>query len=559
MPDAIDRIDANLDGIGHLISDKRIETPPYQRSFAWEKDQVTDLLRDIGDAIRANAPEYFLGTIVLTPGENQRLHIIDGQQRLASTTIFLAEIRNYFRQHDDNDRAGIIQSTYIAQQDRRTLEDQPNLLLNQSDNPFFQALVVSDDDCESVTEAHKRIRDAKSIAEEFVQTIVRPSHEPTNVLNDWLDYIESKVKVIVVIVSSEANAYTIFEVLNDRGIELSIADLLKNYLFRVSGPRLHEVQNSWTSMRSRIESVDREQAIKTFIRHAWSSTHGLTRERELYDKIRERVTGAQRAVDFAVSLDRSAADYVALYDFSNPRWRDLGARVQDAVFAFRELRVVQNRPLILAILREFDDPEIRLSFPMLISWTVRFLICGSGGSGTLEALFSNSAQRISSGEVVSARQLFESNEGVLPSDQRFEEAFATASVSKNFLARFYLRAIASFLMGDREFRIDQHYDNVNLEHILPQEPGDNWMHITEEDAANCYKKLGNLTVMDSNLNVAAANAPFEDKKVVYRQSRIEMTRSLGNFADWSRQTIEERQRELAQAAVQVWPVTENQP
>ena len=63
MPEAIDRIEANLDGIGHLISDKRIDTPHYQRSFAWEKDQVTDLMRDIGDAIRANTLEYFLGAL----------------------------------------------------------------------------------------------------------------------------------------------------------------------------------------------------------------------------------------------------------------------------------------------------------------------------------------------------------------------------------------------------------------------------------------------------------------------------------------------------------------
>jgi hypothetical protein len=312
-------------------------------------------------------------------------------------------------------------------------------------------------------------------------------------------------------------------------------------------------------MRSRIESVDREQAIKTFIRHAWSSNHGTTRERELYDKIRERVTGAQRAVDFAVSLDQSAADYAALYDFSNPRWRDLGARVQDAVFAFRELRVVQNRPLILAILKNFDDPEIRLSLPMLVSWTVRFLICGSGGSGTLEALFSNSAQRISSGEVASARHLLEANRTELPGDQRFEDAVATTRVSKNFLARFYLRAIASFNMDDREFRIHQHHDNVNLEHILPQEPDDNWMHISEEDAANYYKRLGNLTIMDSNLNVVADNASFEEKKVVYRQSGIEMTRSLADFAEWTTHTIEERQRLLAQSAVRVWPLSPNQP
>ena len=488
---------------------------------------------------------------MLTPG-GQRLHVIDGQQRLASTTIFLSEIRNYFRGHEDAERAAIVQSTYIAQQDLRTLEAQPNLLLNQNDNPFFQALVVNDDDPEVATETQKRIRDAKTIAADFVQTIVQPSHEPTNVLNDWLDYIDSKVKVIVVTVSSEANAYTIFEVLNDRGIELSIADLLKNYLFRVSGDRLHEVQNSWTSMRGRIESVDREQAIKTFIRHAWSSTHGTTRERELYDKIRERVTSAQRAVDLAVSLDRAAGDYVALYDVSSPRWRGLGARVQDAVFAFRELRVVQNRPLILAILREFDDPEIRLSLPMLVSWTVRFLICGSGGSGTLEALFSTSAQRISSGEVSTARQLLNANRTVLPGDQRFEDAFAAASVSKNYLARFYLRAIASFMMGDGEFGIHQHHDDVNLEHVLPQQPGGNWTHISEEDAASYYKRLGNLTIIDSGLNVAAANAPFEEKKDVYRQSGIEMSRSLAEVAEWTTRTIEERQRRLAGIAVQVW-------
>ncbi len=555
MPEEIDRIFTNLDGIGHLISDKKIETPPYQRSFAWEKDQVTDLLRDIGDAIRANAPEYFLGTIVLTPGNNQRFHVIDGQQRLASTTIFLAEIRNYFRHKGDSQRAEIVQSKFIAQLDRRSLESQPNLVLNQSDNPFFQALIVDDTNLEFSTEAHKRIQEAKLIAQQFVQTIVGPSHEPIDVLNDWLDYIESNVKVIVVSVNSEANAYTIFEVLNDRGIELSITDLLKNYLFRMSDRRLSEVQDAWTSMRSRIESVDREQAIKTFIRQVWSSTYGTTRERELYDRIKERVSGTQQAVNLAVHLNQSAADYVALYDSSNSRWRDLGARVQDAISSFRELRVVQNRPLILAILREFDDAEIQQSLPMLVSWTVRFLICGSGGSGTLEALFSTSAKNITVGEITSAQQLLDFNRASLPSDQRFGEAFSRATVSRNYLARYYLRTIESFVSSNQELRVNQHHDDVNLEHILPQTPCENWRHISDEDAANYYKRLGNLTIMDSNLNVIADNDPFEDKKTVYQQSRIEITRSIMNIPFWDTEAIENRQQELSQIAVQVWSLT----
>ncbi|SHE29299.1 Protein of unknown function [Ruegeria intermedia] len=554
MPQPIDRIDVHLDGIGHLISDKKIEVPAYQRSFAWEKDQVTDLFRDINDAIRANAPEYFLGTIVLTPAENDKTHVIDGQQRIATTLVFIAEVRNFLRARGDVDRAETIQSGYIAKRDRRTLETQANVVLNESDNPFFQTVVVEDGAMETGTEAHTRIKDAKTIAREFVDRIAAQSHEPVEALNDWLDYIDNKAKVIVVNVSSEANAYTIFEVLNDRGIDLSIADLLKNYLFRISETRLRDVQDAWSSMRSRIESVEREQAIKTFIRHVWSSRHGLTRERELYDRIKERVTSRQQAVDLAVELNNAAADYAALYNPANPKWRALGPAVQDAIYALGELRVIQNRPLVLAILRHFEDVEIRRALPMLVCWTVRFLIGGSGGSGTLENLFSTTAQKISAGEIMTARQLFEATRGSLPSDAVFRDAFAAANVSKNFLARFYLRAIATHDNPDSEYRISQHHDEVNLEHVLPQEPGDNWNHISAEDAKSWHKRLGNLTIMDSALNVAAANASFDDKKAIYAQSRIEITRSLSELPDWTLDRIQDRQNALAEKAVQVWPL-----
>jgi len=554
MPQPIERIDVHLDGIGHLISDKKIEVPAYQRSFAWEKDQVTDLFRDISDAIRSNAPEYFLGTIVLTPAANDKTHVIDGQQRIATTLVFIAEVRNFLRARGDVDRSDTIQSDYIAKRDRRTLETQANVVLNESDNPFFQAAIVENGRMEPVTEAHNRIRDAKTIASEFVGRIAAQSHEPVEALNDWLDYIDNKAKVIVVNVSSEANAYTIFEVLNDRGIDLSIADLLKNYLFRIAETRLRDVQDAWTSMRSRIESVEREQAIKTFIRHVWSSRHGLTRERELYDRIKERVTGRQQAVDLAVELNTAAADYVALYNPANPKWRALGPAVQDAIYALGEMRVIQNRPLVLAILRHFEDREIRSTLPMLVCWTVRFLIGGSGGSGTLENLFSTTAQRISAGDITTARQLFEATRGSLPSDAAFRDAFAAANVSKNFLARYYLRAIATNDNPDGEYRISQHHDEVNLEHVLPQEPGENWNHISAEDAKSWHKRLGNLTIMDSALNVAAANAPFDDKKAIYAQSRIEITRSLSELPDWTLERIQERQNALADKAVQVWPL-----
>ena len=137
MPQPIERIDVHLEGIGHLISDKKIKVPAFQRFFAWEKDQVTDPFRDINDAIRANAPEYFLGTIVLTPAANDKTHVIDGQQWIATTLGFIAEVRNFLRARCDVERSDTIQSDYIAKRDRRTLETQASVVLNESDNPFF--------------------------------------------------------------------------------------------------------------------------------------------------------------------------------------------------------------------------------------------------------------------------------------------------------------------------------------------------------------------------------------------------------------------------------------
>ena len=447
-----------------------------------------------------------------------------------------------------------MQHDYIARRDRRTLEIQANVVLNESDNPFFQTVIVENDERDPVTEAHKRIANAKVTAREFVYGIADQTQTPVKALNDWLDYIERKAKVILVNVSSEKNAYTIFEVLNDRGIDLSIADLLKNYLFGISKTRLSEVQDAWTSMRSRIESVDREQVIKTFIRHVWSSRHGLTRERELYGRIKKHVTGLQQAVDLAVDLNDAAVDYVALYNPTDPKWIALGAEAQDSIYALGELRVIQNRPLILAILWNFKDAEIRRALPMLVCWTVRFLIGGSGGSGTLERLFSSTAKRISAGEITRARQLFDAMRANLPSDEDFRQAFSIASVSKNYLARYYLRAIATCDHPPGEYRINQHHDNVNLEHILPQEPGEYWDHITADDAASSYKRIGNLTIMDSARNVAAANTSFDAKKSIYIESKIEITSMLAKVEEWTLDAIQERQNTLAGKAVKVWPI-----
>ena len=279
MDEPLNGIDVRLEGIGGLIAGDRLAVPDFQRSYAWREEQVDNLLQDLNGAIRDKAPEYFLGTVVLSENGRDRKIVIDGQQRIATTMMFIAEVRNFFNARGEVEIGDAIHRDYIGKLDRRTLEDMPNLVLNETDNPHFVTAVVDNEETESGTGSSLRIAAAKEVVADFVDRIAGMSHDPEDDLNDWLDYLEKRAKVIVVTVGSEVNAYAIFEVLNDRGISLSTVDLLKNHLFRVARDRLKEVRTMWTSMCDRIESVSDERDIGDFVRHVWSSWRGPTRRR----------------------------------------------------------------------------------------------------------------------------------------------------------------------------------------------------------------------------------------------------------------------------------------
>src|SRR5262249_29385628 len=134
-----------------------------------------------------------------------------------------------------------------------------------------------------------------------------------------------------VAVGDEANAFVIFEGLNDRGLDLSVSDLLKNFIFRQAGDRLSETQDAWDRMSSTITDVAEEPDIKVFIRQAWISKHGLTREKQLYEAIKRQVTNKAKAIELVKSLANDALVYAALRNPSHDRWTDYGEGVIEAL------------------------------------------------------------------------------------------------------------------------------------------------------------------------------------------------------------------------------------
>lgn len=126
-------------GIGSVLHGHSLSVPPNQRLYAWEETHVKTLLEDFSRSNDSDDKTYFLGTIVLTPSASGRFEVADGQQRLATTAILVAAIRDYLAAGNVNEvqAASKFTQNFLLEFDENSGEHLPKLKLNSIDNDFF--------------------------------------------------------------------------------------------------------------------------------------------------------------------------------------------------------------------------------------------------------------------------------------------------------------------------------------------------------------------------------------------------------------------------------------
>ena len=548
------KINFEIKGIGKLVKENNLKVPIYQRPFAWEEKQIEELLNDIKESI--NEEEYFLGTIVLTKmQELNRLEIVDGQQRISTIAIFFAALKMNL---SDKKSSNKIQEDYLSEYDIREGENIPKLELNQQDNNFFREYIINRNTEYPVKiESHRRIKKAFDISKNFIYKLLESNNKDPNVLYDWKEFIDEKLKIVLIIVPSEANAFTIFETLNDRGLELAQIDLLKNYLYSKAGSRrLKEAQNSWIELTSKIESSENESLVLTYIKHHWASQHGFVRvkNKELYSNIKKGIKNTTQVITFINTLKNDVDIYLAILNHNNAFWNDYNNKCKEYIATLNYFGLEQYRPLLLAIIKKFNKVEVTKSLKLILSWLIRNLITGYMGGGTLEQAYASKAKEVFSGKIKNTLELRKSLKELIPEDTVFKERFSIATVSKHKYARYYLQAIENYHRGqdNPELLVNTNPDSVNLEHILPEKPAGKWPNFTEEDINSYVKRVGNLTLMKTRENSEFKSAPFSKKKKKYKESEIWITSALASYDDWTIESINKRQNDLSELAVKTW-------
>lgn len=555
-------IKADQLGIGSVLQYNQLLVPPNQREYAWEEEHVNDLFQDFAGAIESNS-SYFLGAIVLTEGERDHPEVSDGQQRLATTSILLAAIRDYFLEQKEEDLARSIENDFLLRFDREARENLPRLTLNIDDREFFlNTILVRPEDrqgTDSKKDSHSKLLKAKELATKFIKSILKPHRVENQIdtLNRWIKFIQNKAQVILLLVPDDIDAYQMFETLNGRGLHTSQADLIKNYLFKRAGnERIIEAQDKWGTMNGALESLGEEEITLAYLRHLLQTQHGPTKERELLDRVKNEITSQPKATNFLELLSDSANEYVAMLNPAHTKWDSYGDKTRASITTIHQhLQVKQIRPLMFAVTKYFQPRETEKAFRMLISWSVRFLIVGGRG-GLLDRNYAVSAQKIGSGSISTAEQLAQDLEEILPPDTTFRTAFSETRVSKSHLARYYLRALETKITGQPEPELLPNEDSaaITLEHILPEVLEDQWPAIDPETAKAYYKRLGNMVLLKANVNSKIGNKPFSVKKPYLAQSAYILTKKAGEELTWDVNTIVKQQKYLASLAVETWPL-----
>lgn len=560
MTNATSQIAFDQSGLGSVLKHYRLSVPPNQRDYAWTDREVEQLLQDFSHAIAIDEPAYFLGTIVTIPRQHNNLEVIDGQQRLATTAILLAAIRDYLSRHDEM-IAESINNDFLSGIDRVRRTRIPNLSLNTDDNDLFRTIISTEqspDHTHTTKESHQRLLDAYFRAKDHVRDTVADLNQRDHGdhLNRWISFIEHRALVVLLRVPDDSNAYKMFETLNDRGLHTTQADLIKNYLFGRAGDRIQEVQDRWSYMRGTLASLEEDDITADFLRHALIAMRGYTRQADVYDVVQDIVKGDQSAVSFGSALELLANEYVAIFNPSHEKWNEYPESSRRAIQVFNLLNIRPMRALLLAIAAKYAPIEVAKAFQFLVSLGVRLLVSRSTRSSSVELPLAAAANAAYRGEVTTLDGLKHRLRDVIPGDVEFRSDFETARVSKGQLARYYLRSLE--MAANQEpapwFIPTQDALLVNLEHILPKKPLDNWPQFSADEAALYTNRLGNQVLMLASDNSGFGSAAFSEKRQLYASSPYVLTSQVADFVDWCVDSILERQKKLAGIAVSAWPI-----
>ncbi|MEZ2248646.1 DUF262 domain-containing protein [Microcoleus sp.] len=555
-------LETRTTSFGDLIGNGKIyRVPPFQRDYSWTEENWEDLWQDILMLHNNLSVSHYMGALVLQSSAtaDKEFTVIDGQQRLATLSIIavtvIEKIRLLVEQNvqpeANRERQEILKRTYLGDRDPRSLRYSSKLFLNENNDDFYQSNLVNlrkPLNIRSLSKSNQLLWQAFDYFSQELEKMPDIFQDGEKLTAFLGDTVAQRLLFIQISVEDELNAYTVFETLNARGLELTSTDLLKNYLFSLfQGPDdLKAAQRQW----KRIINMVQMEEFPAFLRYYLSLNYSRVRRERLFKLVRESVKNAQQAFDLLDKLENFSSLFVALGSPNDEFWRDTPQN-QPYIRALNLFRVKQVYPTLFAAYQRFSAEDFTRLLKLVVAISFRYSIVSSLNPNELELLYNNAALDITSGKITGMRQVFDALRPGYVKDEKFQQDFALLSLSTKGQKRKLVRYIFCNLEAD-ESGIEVNEDSFSIEHILPEVPTDEWrQNFTDVQIEEMVYRLGNLSLLEPSFNRDIGQKNYQIKREKYQQSVYALTKNI-LAEDWTPDAIAARQRNLARRAVHIW-------
>lgn len=526
-----------------IEKNKRVfKVPVYQRNYDWSNVQCEKLYQDIMLAHERDH-KHFTGTIVYIVGLNgsnlSEVLIIDGQQRMTTVYILLKALYDAAK--------GV--STRIEEEIQevmfnRNCEEKYKVKLKpiKSDNEQLLLLIKDKiDDMDRNSNIYKNYIFFKTMIEETLNN----GYE----LGDILDGIKKLEMVEIILDKSQGDEpQKIFESINSTGLDLSLADLIRNFLLMDDENQDELYENYWSEIEKNVGYRNLGDFVINFLNSQITRAVNAKNAYQLFKKHCEQNKLSHE--DVLKQLKKTSRYYGAFIGENNCYSKEITGCLR----SFSTIKQTTVLPLIFRIFTDYEDGHIEdktlckvLNY--LLTYYVRITACEINKN--LAKFMKSMYDRIIDGStyddyyerfVVFLNDLKANDR--MPTDKEFKAALINKPLYKKPICKFVLSVI--------ENSTKEHIDvsNLTIEHILPQkENAAVWKKEVGEDYSKVYENylhtLGNLTITGHNSELGTKS--FNDKKEIIRENSkaVILNREVLSADTWNEKAILHRAEVLA--------------
>ena len=520
--------------------------PVYQRNYDWSESNCNRLLDDIYD-IMQSGDKHFLGTIVFMAAKSggfalQEYIIIDGQQRLTTLMLILKAL-SVVAESVGDDCYHEIEEQYLH---NKYCDEEFKVKLKpiKSDNNQFTLLLEDKiDEMDEDTHIYHNFMLCKERFERWAERGINPSQV--------LDALTKLEIVEIVLTKGEDDPQVIFESINSTGLELSNADLIRNYLLMNADDQEKLYENYWLYIEKTLRNkMDYSNLDAFFMQYIVYKTSKPVNSRQLYNSFVKLFKDSGYSQESILKELRYYAEIFGAFVYGSAKYSE---RINRLLYRLRVLNQTTCYPFLLHVFDDYhqgviDEETVEKILQFILAYLLRRMVCGVP-SNTLRGLFTYLYNRIF--KVASNKQKYYetlnkflftvSSKDVIPSAGEFERALQKANIyGNNALCRFLLLDIEN---GDGKEILQA--ENLTIEHIMPQTLSADWSHIRPEEHEEYLHTLGNLSV--TGYNSELSNKSFAEKQDIIRENSkaVILNSDVLDKESWNITTIQARAKRLA--------------